>query len=71
MYLYYAVNASGQGVVFTDKPVRDSHRKCWQGTIIACLAITVGMMEAYGEIELPVLKWNDEPVEIELNLSLC
>ena len=71
MTLYYAVNATGQSIVFTDVPERDDHFKCWKGTIIGCYSMMVGQLEAEGEITLPVLTWKDESVKLELNLKVC
>lgn len=68
MKLWYAVNGKGQGWVFTTKPERDEHFKIWCAESVGCISMLVMMMEADG-MELPDLKWNDEPVELKLSLS--
>lgn len=68
--LYYAVNGSGQGVIFCSVPERDDHRKIWLGEIVGLFASLVMQLESEG-FTLPVLKWTDEPVMLELNLQVC
>ena len=68
MKLWYAVNGKGQGRVFTTKPERDKHFKVWLAESVGCISTLVMMMEADG-MELPDLKWSDEPVELKLSLS--
>jgi len=68
MKLWYAVNGKGQGRVFTTKPERDEHFKIWCAESVGCISMLVMMMEADG-MELPDLKWSDEPVELKLSLS--
>ena len=69
--LYYAVNGSGQGVVFTSCPTRDDHFKIWCGEIMGMYSSLVSQFEAEGLITLPVgMKWKNDPIEIELSLSL-
>lgn len=68
MKLWYAVNGKGQGRVFTTKPERDEHFKVWLAESVGCISMLVMMMEADG-MELPDLKWSDEPVELKLSLS--
>lgn len=71
MILFYAVNRSGTGCVFVSAPERDEHFKCWKGEMLGFVNTTVSFMEAEGMIELPDLKWSDEPVRLELNVSIC
>ena len=68
--LYYAVNGSGQGCVFTTFPVRDNHFKVWCGDQISCYTMAVSQMESDG-LELPALKWSDEPIKIKLSAEIC
>ena len=68
MKLWYAVNGKGQGRVFTTKPEREEHFKVWLAESVGCISTLVMMMEADG-MELPDLKWSDEPVELKLSLS--
>ena len=69
MELYYAVSGTGQGVVYKGRPFRDDHRKCWLGEMIGCVNTVVCLFEAEG-FELPAIRWNDEPVKLELSLKL-
>lgn len=68
--LYYAVNGSGQGMVFTNMPVREEKRKIWHGDIVVLFTRIVIHLESEG-FKLPPLKWTDEPVKLELNLKVC
>lgn len=67
--LWYAVNGSGQGCVFTSYPVRDEHWKTWCGDMASCYTMTVMMAEAEYGLKLPALKWSDEPVPITLKIE--
>ena len=68
--LWYAVNGSGQGVVFTSCPTRDEHFKIWCGDMMGMYSSLVCQFEAEDLITLPVgMKWNDEPVELRLSLE--
>ena len=66
--LWYAVNGSGQGCIFTTFPVRDENRKCWVGEMIGYYVSVVMLMESEG-FDLPVITWKDSPVR--LKISLC
>ena len=68
MKLWYAVNGKGQGRVFTTQPEREENFKVWLAESVGCISTLVMMMEADG-MELPDLKWSDEPVELKLSLS--
>lgn len=68
MKLWYAVSGTGQGSVFLAPPVRDEKRMKWIGHIEACVSWTVSLMESMG-FSLPVLKWSDEPVEMQLSVK--
>lgn len=67
--LWYAVNGSGQGVVFTSRPERNDHFKIWCGEQQGCFSSLVMQMVSDG-FELPVMTWKDEPVTIELVLNV-
>ena len=70
--LWYAVNGSGQGVIFCSAPSRDEHRKIWCGEMAGVYCSLVMELEAEGLITLPqAMKWGDEPVLLELNLKIC
>lgn len=69
MKFYYAVSGRGQGNVFTSYPVRDEHFKLWKGHIEGCVSSLVYLMSANGDIELPPLTWQDEPVAYEITIS--
>lgn len=67
--LYYAVSARGQGVVFTDMPVRVKKLGIWSGTIEGCYCSVISDMEAEELITLPEMCYDDEPLEIKLTVS--
>ena len=67
--LYYAVQPHGQGVIYTDRPSRSKKFGCWIGHIEGCYCSAVMDMEAEGLIELPNLKYDDDPVELKLTLE--
>ena len=69
--LYYAVNGSGQGVVFTSPPVRDDRRKIWIGDMNGVYGRLVMQLESEELISLPIIKWDDKPVLLELNMRIC
>ena len=66
--LYYAVNGSGQGCVFTSLPIREERRKVWLGNIEGLYCKLVMQMEAEG-LSLPPLKWSDEPISIIITIN--
>lgn len=68
--LWYCVNGNGQGCIFTSPPERENHRKIWLGEIVGMYCNLVMQFEAEELLSLPVLKWNDEPVMIELELNV-
>lgn len=69
MKIYYAVNGKGQGRIFTSKPVRNEHWKLWEAESVGCISMTAMSLESNGELTLPSLTWQDEPVEMELSIS--
>lgn len=68
--LFYAVNGSGQGVLFTSMPERNTHFKVWCGTMNSVYTRLVMLMESEGCLSLPPLTWTDEPVVITLNAEV-
>lgn len=69
MKIWYAVNGRGQGRVYTSLPERDNHFKVWLAESVGCISMTVMMLESDGELVLPDLKWDDDPVELELSIT--
>lgn len=69
MKIWYAVNGRGQGRVYTSLPERDDHFKVWLAESVGCISMTVMMLESDGELVLPDLKWDDDPVELELSIT--
>ena len=69
MRIWYAVSGKGQGRIFTSLPVRDEHFKIWCAESVGCISMAVMLLESNGELELPVLSWKDEPVELELTIK--
>lgn len=67
--LYYAVGGTGQGCIFSTKPERDEVRKIWVGDIVGCYMSVVMQMEFEG-LQLPSLKWSDEPVKIKIEVCI-
>lgn len=67
--LWYAVSRKGQGRVFTTCPVRDEHFGVWLGASAGCISTTFMLFEADG-LELPNLKWGDDPVQLELTINV-
>ena len=66
--LYYAVNKSGQGCVFEERPRRDTIFEIWVGQYSGSMVMVVARMEALGFV-LPKTAWEDEPVELKLTLD--
>lgn len=69
MKIWYAVNGRGQGRVYTSLPERDNHFKVWLAESVGCISMTVMLFESNGELVLPDLKWDDDPVELELSIT--
>lgn len=69
MRIWYAVNGKGQGRVYTSLPERDNHFKVWLAESVGCISMTVMLFESNGELVLPDLKWDDDPVELELSIT--
>lgn len=67
--LWCCANASGQHLVFLEKPKRDERFCTWLGTLLPSFQIIVGYFIANG-LDIPDLTWLDEPVEIELRINV-
>ena len=69
MRIWYAVNGKGKGRDYTSIPVRNDHWKLWEAESVGCVSMTVMLLESNGELVLPDLKWDDDPVELELSIT--
>ena len=67
--LYYAVSRRGQGNIYTEKPEREEHFGIWAGHIEGCYQSVVSDMECEGVVELPDIRWEDDPVELKLTIT--
>ena len=67
--LFFAVNRSGQGLVFSTIPVRDERRKVWVGDINAAAMSFIGCLETVYGFSLPDISWKDEPVTITIRIG--
>jgi hypothetical protein len=70
MKIWYAVSGRGQGNVYTSCPVRNEHFKIWEGHIEGCISSVVCLLSVNGELELPNLSWDNNPVELELSVNV-
>ena len=68
MELWYAVNKSGQGRVFTVRPERNEYFGVWVGTSLTSVSSLVMQLEWEG-FTLPSIKWSDDPVRMTLSLG--
>mgnify|MGYP007069944224 CR=1 FL=1 len=66
--IFYAVNKSGQGVIFEDEPSRDTMLEVWCGQYNGSVTMVVARMESLGFV-LPKITWEDEPVKLKLSLA--
>ena len=69
--LWYAVNGSGQGVVFCSCPERDEKLKIWLGEMMGVYSNIAMQLESEGFIAFPPLTWKDEPVMLEIKAEVC
>ena len=65
---YYAINRNGQGYVFIGEPTRNEQCGCWVGVMSYALISILYRLEKYG-FSLPDMKWEDNPVKLNLSLS--
>lgn len=63
--VFFAVSGRGQGNVYLERPERNDKLKIWVGPLDGCISSFVSMMEADG-LELPPLKWDDDPYPITI-----
>lgn len=68
--LWYAVSGKGQGRVFTSKPERDDHFKVWLAESVGCISMTVMLLESEGLISFPDMTWRDDPIELDLSITV-
>ena len=68
--VYIAASKSGQIRVFTSFPERNESFGVWVGDSVGFISSLVMLFEADG-FELPHLTWKDEPVELEISISVC
>lgn len=68
--VYIAASKSGQIRVFTSFPERNESFGVWVGDSVGFISSLVMLFEADG-LELPHLTWKDEPVELEISISVC
>lgn len=66
--IFYAVNKSGQGCFFEEKPNRDTILEVWVGQYNGSITMVVARMESLGFV-LPKITWEDEPVKLKLALA--
>ena len=66
--LYFAVSRSGQGRVFTTKPVRMEELGVWDGKAVGYLSMFMIMAE-YNGFKLPDISWDDEPRKIIITVE--
>lgn len=69
MKIWYAVSGRGQGQIFTTKPERNSHFRLWTGHIEGCVSTLVCLMAAEGELKLPLITWEDDPLELKISIT--
>lgn len=69
MKLWYAVSKKGQGRIYTSLPVRNEHWGIWEADSVGAVSTVFMLMEAEG-MEVPDLKWKDEPVEMTLTIKI-
>ena len=67
--IYYAVNKSGQSVVFVSRPERNEHFNIWMGDMNAAVTHFIYCLETTFGYELPNISWKDEPVELKISIS--
>lgn len=68
--IWYAVSKTGQGRVFTTCPVRNEHFGIWEAESIGCISTLFMLFESDG-LQVPNLKWDDDPVALELTMAFC
>jgi len=67
---WYAVNGSGQGMVFASQPERNEKRRVWMGEISSTVLRFFDWLETDCSLELPDITWRDEAVPMEMTISI-
>lgn len=67
--IYYCVNKSGQGCVFTSYPVRDGKRLVWLGRAVLSVTRFMDYLETGLGFKFPDISWSDDPVQIDINIE--
>ena len=67
--IFYCVNKSGQGCVFTTYPTRDEKRLVWLGRAVLSVTRFIDYLETGLGYKLPDISWNDDPVKIDINIT--
>lgn len=70
MNFWYAVNGSGQGMVFSEQPERNEARRVWMGRINSAVIRFFGWLETDCGYELPDITWKDEAVRIGMSMDI-
>lgn len=68
--IWYAVNGSGQGMVFASQPERNEKRRVWMGEISSAVLRFFDWLETDCSLELPDITWRDEAVPMEMTMSI-
>lgn len=68
--LWYAVNRSGQGMVFMSKPEWDDRLGIWVGRQSGCVSAFFSELEYEGFFAPPLQKCSDPPTRIILSLDI-
>lgn len=55
--------------VFTTRPERDENFGIWVGEHVGCISMVFMLFESDG-MEVPNQKWSDDPIEMELSISM-
>ena len=63
--LYYAVNADGRGILFTERPERDDKLRIWCGNTNGYLSSVLQYLKDEG-FDLPRIIYKDDPVLIKI-----
>lgn len=67
--IYIATSKTGQMRVFTTMPEREEKFGIWVGESVGCISMVFMLFEADG-LQIPKQKWSDDPIELELSISV-
>lgn len=67
--IYIATSKTGQMRVFTSVPERDQHFGIWCGDSVGCISMVFMLFESDG-MHVPNQKWDDDPIELELSITV-